>query len=81
MYGAVKTAKLAWAMGDVGLGIMVWLNMVAIVLLYKPALKALKDYEEQKKQGIDPVFDPVKLGIKNADFWEKEAKPDQEKVS
>ncbi|MGD6965956.1 alanine/glycine:cation symporter family protein [Rossellomorea vietnamensis] len=81
MYGAVKTAELAWALGDVGLGIMVWLNMVAIVLLYKPALKALKDYEEQRKQGIDPVFDPVNLGIKNADFWEKEAKPDKEKVS
>ncbi|WP_409253031.1 alanine/glycine:cation symporter family protein [Bacillus sp. SCS-153A] len=81
LYGAVKTAGLAWAMGDVGLGIMVWLNMIAIVLLYKPALKALKDYEEQKKAGLDPVFDPVKLGIKNADYWENEAKPDHEKVS
>ena len=81
LYGAVKTAGLAWALGDVRLGIMVWLNMIAIVLLYKPALKALKDYEQQKKQGLDPVFDPVKLGIKNADFWENKAKPDHEKVS
>ena len=36
----------------------------------KPALIALKDYEQQKKEGKDPVFDPKKLGIKNADFWE-----------
>ena len=33
------------------------------------ALLALKDYEAQKKEGKDPVFDPRKLGIKNADFW------------
>ena len=80
-YGAVKTAKLAWALGDIGLGIMVWLNMIAIVILYKPAMKALKDYEQQKKQGLDPVFNSKKLGIKNAEYWETEYKVEDEKVS
>jgi len=32
---------------------------------------ALRDYERQKKLGLDPTFDPVALGIKNADFWQK----------
>ncbi|MDQ6597300.1 alanine:cation symporter family protein [Bacillus salipaludis] len=68
-YGAVKTASTAWAMGDIGLGIMVWLNLIAILILFKPALLALKDYEEQLKQGKDPEFNSAKLGIKNADFW------------
>ncbi|UFJ40306.1 alanine:cation symporter family protein [Brevibacillus humidisoli] len=81
MYGCVKTAKVAWSLGDVGLGLMVWLNLIAIVILYKPAMKALKDYEEQKRQGLDPVFDSEKLGIKNADYWVKEYKRDQEQVS
>ncbi len=80
-YGAVKTASLAWALGDVGLGLMVWLNIIAIVLLAKPALLALKDYERQKKEGKDPVFDPKSLGIKNADYWEKEYKSDQDQAS
>ncbi|MEH6854093.1 alanine/glycine:cation symporter family protein, partial [Priestia megaterium] len=80
-YGSVKQASLAWALGDVGLGIMVWLNLIAILILAKPALVALKDYEAQKKQGVDPVFDPVKLGIKNADYWEKEYKKDESQVS
>lgn len=80
-YGAVKTASLAWALGDVGLGLMVWLNLIAIVLLAKPALIALKDYEEQKKQGLDPVFNSKKLGIKNAEYWEEEYTFDREKVS
>ncbi|MFC5731858.1 alanine/glycine:cation symporter family protein [Cytobacillus gottheilii] len=68
-YGAVKTAGLAWALGDVGLGLMVWLNLIAILILTKPALIALRDYEAQKKQGLDPVFNSTKLGIKNAEYW------------
>ncbi|MET3730025.1 AGCS family alanine or glycine:cation symporter [Fictibacillus halophilus] len=84
-YGAVKTADLAWALGDLGLGIMVWLNLIAILILAKPALRVLKDYEEQKKAGLDPVFDSRKLGIKNAEYWEGGYQEDkgntEEKVS
>jgi len=69
-YGSVKSAGAAWDLGDVGVGLMAWLNIVAILILQKPALIALKDYEAQKKEGKDPVFDPVKLGIRNAEFWE-----------
>ncbi|RSK25912.1 alanine:cation symporter family protein [Bacillus sp. HMF5848] len=76
-FGAIRTADLAWALGDVGLGVMVWLNMVAIAILAKPALLALKDYEQQKKQGLDPVFNPEKLGIKNADYWVHEYKAEE----
>ncbi|QED46712.1 alanine/glycine:cation symporter family protein [Cytobacillus dafuensis] len=80
-YGAIRTADLAWAFGDAGLGIMVWLNMIAIVILAKPAIVALKDYEQQKKQGLDPVFNSTKLGIKNADYWENGYQEEKEKVS
>lgn len=68
-YGAVKSADAAWALGDIGVGLMAWLNIIAIIILQKPALLCLKDYEAQKKAGLDPVFDPDKLGIKNADLW------------
>lgn len=71
-FGCVRTATIAWDLGDMGVGIMAWLNVVAIIILQKPALKALKDYELQKKAGKDPVFNPVDLGIKDADFWEHE---------
>ncbi|MFC7686754.1 alanine/glycine:cation symporter family protein [Ureibacillus sp. GCM10028918] len=70
-YGAVRTSDLAWKFGDLGLGLMVWINVIAILILMKPAILALKDYEQQKKEGKDPVFDPIKLGIKNATFWEE----------
>ena len=69
-YGTVKTSDLAWAFGDVGLGLTVWINVIMMLFIMKPALLALRDYEKQKKEGKDPVFDPIKLGIKNAKFWE-----------
>lgn len=68
-YGSVKTAEAAWVLGDIGVGIMAWLNVIAILLLQKPALIAFKDYTNQLKAGIDPVFNAEKLGIKNAHEW------------
>ena len=73
-YGTVKAANLAWGMGDIGVGLMDWINIIGILLIFfmgRPAIKALKDYEEQQRQGVTEfTFDPKKLGIKNADFWE-----------
>ena len=69
VFGAFHNAKMAWALGDIGVGLMAWLNIVAILILQKPALLALRDYERQKKLGLDPTFDPQALGIRNADFW------------
>jgi AGCS family alanine or glycine:cation symporter len=52
---------------------MAGLNIIGILILFfmgKPAIRALEDYEAQRKAGVDHyTFDPEKLGIKNADFW------------
>ena len=69
VFGAYHNAAMAWTLGDLGVGLMAWLNIVAILILQKPALLALRDYERQKKLGLDPTFDPQALGIRNADFW------------
>jgi AGCS family alanine or glycine:cation symporter len=70
-FGAVRSAAVAWDLGDMGVGIMAWLNIIAILIIQKPALLALRDYEAQKRAGRDPTFDPDKLGIANADLWKK----------
>jgi AGCS family alanine or glycine:cation symporter len=74
-YGAIRTASLAWGLGEIGVGLMAWLNIVAILILFfmgRPAIKALRDYEAQRRAGVEKyTFDPQKLGIKNANFWEK----------
>lgn len=71
--GALRTAEAAWTVGDIGVGLMAWLNIIAILILQKPAVAALKDYERQRREGIDPQFDPRPLGIANAVFWEERA--------
>lgn len=74
VYGSVKQANLAWTLGDIGVGLMAWINLAAIFLLFPKAIRSLKDYEKQKKEGKEPVFDPKKLNIKNADVWEVDNK-------
>ncbi|MFD1770709.1 alanine/glycine:cation symporter family protein [Sphingobacterium suaedae] len=71
-FGTVKTATLAWNLGDIGVGLMAWVNLIAILLLSKTAMKVWKDYQKKRGAGIlEPDFDPKELQIKNADFWEK----------
>lgn len=73
-YGAVNSAGYIWNLGDIGVGLMAWVNVLGILVIFfvaKPAILCLKDYEQQKKSGKPVIFDPVKLGIKNATFWEK----------
>lgn len=71
IYGATSTAGFVWKLGDIGVGLMAWLNIAAILLLRKPALAALKDYERQRREGVaSPTFDPRACGIENAETWE-----------
>jgi len=72
-YGAVRTASLAWGLGDIGVGLMAWLNIIAILILFfkgNAALIALRDYEAQRNAGVERYgFDAKGLGIAGADFW------------
>lgn len=69
--GSIRTSEVAWNLADIGVGLMAWLNLIAIILLTKPGVATLKDYEEQKKMGLDPVFIPERCGIKDADIWNR----------
>jgi AGCS family alanine or glycine:cation symporter len=72
-FGSLHEAKAMWDLGDIGVGAMAWLNIIAILLLSRKAFKALKSYERQKKEGKDPVFDPKEIGVEGAEFWEKKS--------
>ncbi|WCN12553.1 amino acid carrier protein [Marinomonas mediterranea] len=82
-YGTVNTAGYIWNLGDVGVGLMAWINIVGILVIFfmaKPTMKALKDYEEQKAKGVEKfTFNPKALGIKGADFWEKRYEEENKK--
>lgn len=73
--GAVRHADLAWAMGDIGVGLMAWLNLVAIILLTRPALACLRDYERQLRVGQEPVYIARDCGVTTATEWDPGPRP------
>ena len=47
------------------------INIPVIIILGKYALRALKDYEKQKKAGIDPVFRAEDIDLPHeVDYWD-----------
>lgn len=71
--GCVTTATAAWTLGDIGVGLMAWLNLVAIILLHKRVVLLYNDYNKQQKAGIDPVFDSDSLNLPNLEIWSKKS--------
>ena len=69
--GSTVGSGIVWTLGDIGVGAMAWINIVAILLLSPKALRSLRDYERQKKLGVEPIFDPKSLNIAGAEFWEE----------
>lgn len=69
LFGATRSSTAAWNLADIGVGIMCWINLIALLVLSSQAVRILKDYERQKKLGLDPVFEPADCGIKNAELW------------
>ena len=67
--GAIAKADIVWNLADILMGGMAVVNIIAILLLYPIAVKALKDYKKQKAEGKDPVFKPEQLGIEDTECW------------
>lgn len=67
--GGVVSADVMWAVGDIGYGTLGWINMLCLLALSAIVFKVTRDYDKQCKAGLDPVFDPRKLGIAGADYW------------
>jgi len=61
--GAQADFGLVWNLADITMGFMAIVNIIAIFLLGKVAIKVLKNYEQQKKQGKKPVFYEDEVGL------------------
>ena len=69
--GARMDFSLVWDKADVTMGCMALINLPAILLLAKPALLALKDYQRQRREGKDPVFRAADIGLAGkTEFWQ-----------
>lgn len=61
---------LVWNLADVLMGCMAIINLPVIVILGGTAMKALKDYTRQRREGENPVFKARSIGLRQkTDFW------------
>nr|MCR5760374.1 alanine:cation symporter family protein [Bacteroidales bacterium] len=59
VFGAVRETNVVWMLGDIGVGLMAWVNVIALLILCPKAIRALKDYESRLKKGEkEPVYHP-----------------------
>ena len=71
MFGSLAKIQVVWDMADLFMGIMAIINLIAIGLLGKFAIAALKDYISQKRKGLNPQFRKSSIpGLKNVECWE-----------
>ena len=56
VWGAVSGLDIVWNFADVTMGVMAVINIVAILLLGKLALRLYHDYQAQKRSGKNPTF-------------------------
>jgi len=71
--GAIIPVDLAWAVAGVTMVIIALFNLVVITLMGGTAVRLLKHYQAQKKQGIDPIFLASDMpDLRNIECWTEE---------
>lgn len=68
-FGAQADFSMMWNIADITMGCMATVNILVILVLGNTAMKVLKDYEKQKKEGKNPVFKAKDVGIDNTECW------------
>ncbi len=69
--GAGLSADLLWNIADITMGGMTLINMPVILILSKYAFRALRNYDEQRKEGIEPIFRVKDIGLPHkVDYWQ-----------
>lgn len=69
--GAQANFNTVWNLADILMGFMAIVNIISILILGNVAVKALKDYDQQRAQGKNPVFYASHIGMKrqDLDYW------------
>ena len=71
LFGAVLSAELLWGIADLTMGMMALINMPVILYLSKYAIRTLKDYRRQRREGRSPQFLARSIDLpQKVDFWQ-----------
>ena len=68
--GSLMEFSVAWSTADDIMGFLALINLPVIIILAGPALRCLKDYTRQKREGKNPVFHAADIQLADkTDFW------------
>ena len=68
--GAGLSASLLWDIADITMGAMTLINMPVILYLGKYAVRALRDYDIQRKKKEEPIFYAKNIDLPHdVDYW------------
>ncbi|WP_053384223.1 alanine/glycine:cation symporter family protein [Leucobacter celer] len=71
--GSIAGADLIWNIADGIMGLMALINLIAIALLSPVAMRLIKDYSQQRREGRDPVFTRDRMpDVTGVECWEDE---------
>lgn len=77
VWGGISNLETIFSFADLLMALLAIVNLFALVLLLKPALQLMRDYDRQLKAGIhEPVFDAGTVCLKGLDpkVWPKNRK-------
>jgi AGCS family alanine or glycine:cation symporter len=62
LWGSMQDLSTVFAFADITMTCLAFVNLVALAMLFKVGLRVMRDYDEQRKAGIEqPVFDAEKF--------------------
>jgi AGCS family alanine or glycine:cation symporter len=68
LWGSLQDLSTVFAFADVTMGLLAVANLAAVLLLIKVGLRLIRDFDEQRRAGVEhPVFDPDKFADLNID--------------
>ena len=70
LFGSVAKVQIVWDLADVSMAVMAFINLVAILLLWKVAKPVIDDYMRQRNEGKNPVFYKKNVeGLEDLECW------------
>ncbi|PWB32228.1 sodium:alanine symporter [Pseudomonas sp. SDI] len=81
LWGAVQNLSTVFAFADITMTLLAFVNLIALAMLFKIAMRVLRDYDDQRAAGVKtPVFDSAKFPDLDLDTRAWPAKVEQDRA-
>ena len=69
--GSVVALDAVWTAANIAMAIMAFINLIAVLLLSRTVLRILRDYQKQRKEGVEPIFHKDRMSdLDGLDAWD-----------